>query len=111
MLRKHWRPMFRLRVRVAPVAVRGSASLSAVHLLDSTLGDRMSFFPAKDPALGNAAQCDAIDLVIVPRTVDLGGMSVRRALPSPNRRVVGHFDVFDHFGPPEPPPGLGLAVR
>ena len=40
----------------------------------------MSFFPAKDPVLGDAFSCDAIELAIVPRTVDLGGLTVRRAL-------------------------------
>src|SRR3989454_12758181 len=33
----------------------------------------MSFFPAEDPAAGDAPACDAIDLVIVPRTADIGG--------------------------------------
>ena len=42
----------------------------------------MSFFPGKDPAAGDNYQCDAIAQVIVPRTVDLGDFTVRRALPS-----------------------------
>ena len=41
----------------------------------------MSFFPGKDPAAGDAYQCEAIAQVIVPRTVDLGDFAVRRALP------------------------------
>ena len=40
----------------------------------------MSFSPVPDPAPGDAAAADAIDLVIVPRSVDLGGFAVRRAL-------------------------------
>ena len=35
-----------------------------------------------DPIAGNAWSCDAIATVIVPRARDLGGFSVRRALPS-----------------------------
>jgi hypothetical protein len=33
--------------------------------------------------------CDAIEMVIVPRERDLGGFSVRRALPSKQRQMVG----------------------
>jgi redox-sensitive bicupin YhaK (pirin superfamily) len=71
----------------------------------------MSFFPAKDPVLGDAASTDAIELAIVPRSVDLGGLMVRRALPSARRRMVGPFIFFDHFGPAEFHSGAGLDVR
>ena len=71
----------------------------------------MSFFPGKDPAPGNASQCEAIEQVIVPRTVDLGDFSVRRALPSAQTRLVGPFIFFDHFGPAEFRSGNGLDVR
>jgi redox-sensitive bicupin YhaK (pirin superfamily) len=71
----------------------------------------MSFFPADDPAPGNAPQCDAIAQIIVPRTVDIGGLTVRRALPSARSRMVGPFIFFDHFGPAEFRSGNGLDVR
>ena len=71
----------------------------------------MSFFPGKDPAAGDTYQCDAIDQVIVPRTVDLGDFAVRRALPSARTRMVGPFIFFDHFGPAEFRAGNGLDVR
>ena len=71
----------------------------------------MSFFPGKDPASGDAYQCDAISQVIVPRTVDLGDFAVRRALPSAQTRMVGPFIFFDHFGPAEFHAGNGLDVR
>lgn len=71
----------------------------------------MSFFPAEDPAPGNAPQCDAIAQIIVPRTVDIGGLAVRRALPSARSRMVGPFIFFDHFGPAEFRSGTGLDVR
>ena len=71
----------------------------------------MSFFPGKDPASGNASQCDAIADIIVPRTVDLGDMTVRRALPSARSRMVGPFIFFDHFGPAEFRAGHGIDVR
>jgi len=71
----------------------------------------MSFFPGKDPAPGNAPQCEAIEHVIVPRSVDLGDFSVRRALPSAQTRMVGPFIFFDHFGPAEFRSGRGIDVR
>ncbi|MCC6888267.1 MAG: pirin family protein [Hyphomicrobiales bacterium] len=71
----------------------------------------MSFAPDKDPAAGDAAACDAIDFTIVPRSVDLGGFSVRRALPHGHRRMVGPFIFFDHFGPAVFRSGQGIDVR
>jgi len=71
----------------------------------------MSFPSVPDPAPGDAAAADAIDLVIVPRSVDLGGFAVRRALPHVKRRMVGPFIFFDHFGPVEFRSGQGIDVR
>lgn len=71
----------------------------------------MSFFPGQDPESGNAFQCDAIERVIVPRTTDLGDFSVRRALPSAQRRMVGPFIFVDHMGPAEFKSGTGVDVR
>ncbi len=71
----------------------------------------MSFFPGKDPALGDAPAADAIDLVLVPRNVDVGHFAVRRALPHARRRMVGPFIFFDHFGPAEFHSGQGIDVR
>src|SRR3984893_16006472 len=71
----------------------------------------MSFFPGKDPPLGDAHAADAIDLVLVPRSVDVGHFAVRRALPHARRRMVGPFIFFDHFGPAEFYSGQGIDVR
>src|SRR5438270_13871137 len=71
----------------------------------------MSFFPGKDPRPADAPACDAIERVIVPRTSDLGGFSVRRALPSAQRRMVGPFIFLDHMGPAEFRSGQGIDVR
>jgi redox-sensitive bicupin YhaK (pirin superfamily) len=71
----------------------------------------MSFFPGKEPAAGDGAASDAIDLMIVPRSVDLGGFEVRRALPHVKRRMVGPFIFFDHFGPAVFDAGKGIDVR
>ena len=51
------------------------------------------------------------DIVIVPRARDLGGFSVRRALPAPTRQMVGSFIFFDQVGPAEFISGEGIDVR
>jgi redox-sensitive bicupin YhaK (pirin superfamily) len=71
----------------------------------------MSFFPGKDPNPGDARASDAIAQVIVPRSVDLGGFRVHRALPSGQSRMVGPFIFFDHFGPAVFKAGDGVDVR
>jgi len=71
----------------------------------------MSFFPGKDPALGDARASDAIEQVIVPRSIDLGDFRVHRALPSAEPRMVGPFILFDHAGPAVLRAGNGVAVR
>ena len=55
---------------------------------------------------------DGVDTVILPPVRDLGdGFTVRRALPSPQRRMVGPFIFFDQMGPAAFGPGEGLDVR
>jgi redox-sensitive bicupin YhaK (pirin superfamily) len=64
---------------------------------------------------------DPVESVIIPPTRDLGdGFTVRRALPSPHRRMVGPFIFFDQMGPVaftgdqaldvRPHPHIGLAT-
>ncbi|HYG44949.1 MAG TPA: pirin family protein [Bordetella sp.] len=54
----------------------------------------------------------AIETLIVPRSSDLGGgLQVRRALPSAQRRTVGPFVFLDNMGPAMFEPGSGLDVR
>ena len=45
----------------------------------------MSFFPGNDPEAGDPFTCNALEMVIVPRSVDLGDFAVRRALSQPER--------------------------
>ena len=52
-----------------------------------------------------------IESVILPNTRDIGGFSVRRALPSAHRRMVGPFIFFDAFGPATFRAGDGIDVR
>lgn len=54
----------------------------------------------------------AVDIVVIPRSSDLGdGFTVRRALPSARQRMVGPFVFFDQMGPVVLGPGQGLDVR
>ncbi|HPQ95504.1 MAG: pirin family protein [Thiothrix sp.] len=53
----------------------------------------------------------AVTLLVSPRDRDLGGFSVRRALPSGQLRQVGPWVFFDHFGPVSFSPGSGINVR
>jgi redox-sensitive bicupin YhaK (pirin superfamily) len=58
------------------------------------------------------AGIDPVELVILPPARDLGdGFTVRRALPQPQRRIVGPFVFFDQFGPMEFRDGQALDVR
>ncbi|MFC3676569.1 pirin family protein [Ferrovibrio xuzhouensis] len=62
--------------------------------------------------MSDIAQPESVDLVIAPRTRDLGdGFMVRRILPYAKRRHVGPFVFFDHMGPVQFEKGQGLDVR
>src|SRR5581483_5451085 len=75
--------------------------------------------PLPDPALGDVAAADAIDMVILPRMTEIEKFTIRRALPSAKKQMVGPFIFLDHFGPGElisgerfdvrPHPHIGLA--
>ena len=71
----------------------------------------MSWNPAIEPGCPDDIGIDAIETVIVPRTRDLGGFEVRRALPAPQRQMVGPFIFFDQAGPAEMLTGRGVDVR
>src|ERR1700712_4631053 len=59
-----------------------------------------------------SSNVEGVELVILPPTRDLGdGFTVRRALPSPHRRMVGPFIFFDQMGPVAFSGGRGLDVR
>lgn len=54
---------------------------------------------------------DPVSLIVVPRSHDVGGFEVRRALPTVKRRMVGPFIFWDQMGPGYLPAGTGLDVR
>ena len=55
--------------------------------------------------------CGAIKELIEPKSKELGGFSVRRALPSREQQMVGPWIFFDHMGPADFPAGQGINVR
>ncbi len=71
----------------------------------------MSWNPAIEQACPECGDLDNIETIIIPRARDLGGFEVRRALPSPQRQMVGPFIFFDQAGPAEFITGKGIDVR
>lgn len=71
----------------------------------------MSWNPAIEPNCPDCGDLNSIEHIIIPRARDLGGFEVRRALPSPQRQLVGPFIFFDQAGPAEFLTGQGIDVR
>ncbi|SHH58599.1 pirin family protein [Cognatishimia maritima] len=71
----------------------------------------MSWNPNQHPELFTAATMDDIETQIIPRARDIGGFEVRRALPAPQRQMVGPFIFFDQMGPAEFIDHNGIDVR
>ena len=69
----------------------------------------MTFQACPEPACTSTD--GSLELLIEAKAKDLGGFTVRRVLPSRERRMVGPFIFFDHMGPAEFPPGAGIQVR
>lgn len=71
----------------------------------------MSTLQEIDPDCLNDSDCDLVDTIIIPRSTDIGGFEVHRALPSSKRQMVGPFIFWDQMGPGEFLTGKGLDVR
>lgn len=71
----------------------------------------MSYMSAKDPNCETQTCPADLNMVIIPRAVDLGGVNVRRALPSTKKCMVGPFIFWDQAGPDELMSGTGIDVR
>lgn len=70
----------------------------------------MSWMPCPDPESSVTSRPQAIAQLIVPRTVDLGGMKVSRVLPSRDARMIGPFIFLDQMGPARLTHERGLDV-
>jgi len=70
----------------------------------------MSFISCPEADAQNAAGANPVDMTIIPRSGDIGGYEVRRALPFRGRRMVGPFIFWDQMGPGEFLTGQGLDV-
>lgn len=72
--------------------------------------ERVQHHEAKAAAPDEALSGSDFEGVISGRERDLGGISVRRILPSSRRRMVGPFIFLDHIGPVALLPGRGIDV-
>lgn len=70
----------------------------------------MSWLPTAPPDV-NSEEHPSVEMVILPRTSDIGGFEVYRALPFKNKRMVGPFIFWDQMGPGEFVTGQGIDVR
>jgi redox-sensitive bicupin YhaK (pirin superfamily) len=70
----------------------------------------MSYLPDVDPECRQSTT-PTIALTIDGRERDIGGLTVRRLLPSVARRMVGPFIFVDHMGPARFEVGQGIDVR
>ncbi len=66
--------------------------------------------PANEPVCVDG-ETPTIELLLESRARDIGDFAVRRVLPASQRRLVGPFIFFDHFGPVRLPAGSGMDVR
>jgi redox-sensitive bicupin YhaK (pirin superfamily) len=71
----------------------------------------MSWQPCPPPIENDAPPDPAVETIVVPRSRDIGGLEVRRVLPSARRRMVGAFVFLDQMGPVIFDAGQGLDVR
>ncbi len=71
----------------------------------------MSWQPCPLPVENDAPPDPAVETIVVPRSRDIGGLDVRRVLPSVHRRMVGSFVFLDQMGPALLASGQGLDVR
>lgn len=69
----------------------------------------MSWIPGANPDLDLNGP-ETVEMVIIPRTSDIGNFAVRRALPFRKKRMVGPFIFWDQMGPGEFLSGQGMDV-
>jgi redox-sensitive bicupin YhaK (pirin superfamily) len=70
----------------------------------------MSWNPCAEPKTEDIT-APAVDMVIIPRTGDIGNFEVHRALPFREKQMVGPFIFWDQMGPGEFLSNQGVDVR
>ncbi len=60
--------------------------------------------------LNRYAQSNLTNAILTPKQVELGGLAVKRCLPSKQCRSIGPWVFFDHMGPTEFQPGQGVDI-
>lgn len=97
-------------VRVRREWIRGAPV--PPYVLTSLLSSlNVSVTQHHEPACDPCSDSHVVALKIAARERDIGAFTVARILPSARRRLVGPFIFFDHMGPAELPPGVGMNVR
>lgn len=86
-----------------PGQIQATLDPDTYDIEDPEAADTADFF--------GISNCQTIELLIEPHDADLGGFSVRRALPTRQRRMVRPWIFFDHMGPTDFPAGEGINVR
>ena len=71
----------------------------------------MSRLADNEPECTTSGCPEPVEMVIIPRTSDIGGFTVERALPSRKKRMIGPFVFWDQMGPGEFITGQGIDVR
>lgn len=71
----------------------------------------MSRHDAPEPKCHLHEEHPTVRMVIRSKEKDLGGFTVRRALPNARLRALGPFVFVDHMGPSTFPPHAGISVR
>ncbi len=71
----------------------------------------MSWRQSPDPICERPVDCDPVETVVTPVAHDIGGLEVRRTLPSAARRMVGPFVFCDRMGPAVFDAGQAIDVR
>jgi redox-sensitive bicupin YhaK (pirin superfamily) len=95
-------------LEAARVAVAGASS--CLFAIRGVAIPRWTLLRA--PLAGYAIHgCMDVELVIEARSRDLGGFSVRRVMPSAQRKLIGPFIFYDHLARVDFAPGQGLDVR
>jgi redox-sensitive bicupin YhaK (pirin superfamily) len=70
----------------------------------------MSWNHATNRRCADADASGSIETLIIPRARDIGGIEVRRVLPSSQRQMVGPFIFLDQMGPKVFSKGQGIDV-
>lgn len=91
--------------------IKATPSSKGLWSMQNRQETSVSTYPCDDTDCQEEGCPDPVEMVILPRTGDIGGFEVSRALPSRKKRMIGPFIFWDQMGPGEFLEGKGLDVR